>query len=58
VRSLIGRVELALTTSMKARFLSPPALAAVLGAVPILKLGRRLAVRRRAPGVDSAAASA
>jgi uncharacterized protein (TIGR00369 family) len=44
VLSLIGRVELAVTTSMTVHFLTRPAPADVLAAGRILKLGRRLAV--------------
>jgi uncharacterized protein (TIGR00369 family) len=44
VLSLIGRVELAVTTSMTVHFLSRPARVDVLAAGRILKLGRRLAV--------------
>jgi uncharacterized protein (TIGR00369 family) len=44
VLSLIGRVELAVTTSMTVHFLSRPAPVDVLAAGRILKLGRRLAV--------------
>ena len=42
--SLIGRVELAVTTSTTVHFLSWPAPVDVLAAGRILKLGRRLAV--------------
>jgi uncharacterized protein (TIGR00369 family) len=44
VLSLIGRVELAVTTSMTAHFLTRPAPADVLATGRILKLGRRIAV--------------
>jgi acyl-coenzyme A thioesterase PaaI-like protein len=44
VLSLIGRVELAVTTSMTVHFLTRPAPVDVLAAGRILKLGRRLAV--------------
>ena len=44
VLSLIGRVELAVTTSMTVHFLTRPAPADVLATGRILKLGRRLAV--------------
>ena len=44
VMSLIGRVELAVTTSMTVHFLSRPAPKDVLAEGRILKLGRRLAV--------------
>ena len=42
--SLIGRVELAVTTSMTVHFLSRPPPVDVTAAGRILKLGRRLAV--------------
>jgi uncharacterized protein (TIGR00369 family) len=44
VMSLIGRVELAVTTSMTVHFLTRPAPKDVLAEGQILKLGRRLAV--------------
>jgi uncharacterized protein (TIGR00369 family) len=44
VLSLIGRVELAVTTSMTVHFLTRPAPQDVLAEGRILKLGRRLAV--------------
>ena len=44
VLSLIGRVELAVTTSMTVHFLSRPPPVDVTAAGRILKLGRRLAV--------------
>ena len=44
VLSLIGRVELAVTTSMTVHFLTRPAPVDVLATGRILKLGRRLAV--------------
>jgi len=44
VLSLVGRVELAVTTSMTVHFLSRPAPVDVLAEGRILKLGRRLAV--------------
>jgi uncharacterized protein (TIGR00369 family) len=44
VMSLIGRVELAVTTSMAVHFLTRPAPRDVLAEGRILKLGRRLAV--------------
>jgi uncharacterized protein (TIGR00369 family) len=44
VMSLLGRVELAVTTSMAVHFLTRPALRDVLAEGRILKLGRRLAV--------------
>jgi uncharacterized protein (TIGR00369 family) len=44
VMSLIGRVELAVTTSMTVHFLARPAPRDVLAEGRILKLGRRLAV--------------
>jgi uncharacterized protein (TIGR00369 family) len=44
VMSLIGRVELAVTTSMTVHFLTRPAPRDVLAEGRILKLGRRLAV--------------
>jgi uncharacterized protein (TIGR00369 family) len=44
VMSLIGRVELAVTTSMTVHFLSRPAPKDVLAEGSILKFGRRLAV--------------
>jgi uncharacterized protein (TIGR00369 family) len=44
VLSLIGRVELAVPTSMTVHFLTRPAPVDVLAAGRILKLGRRLAV--------------
>ena len=44
VMSLIGRVELAVTTSMTVHFLSRPAPVDVVAEGRILKLGRRLAV--------------
>jgi uncharacterized protein (TIGR00369 family) len=44
VMSLIGRVELAVTTDMAVHFLARPAPADVLAEGRILKLGRRLAV--------------
>lgn len=44
VMSLLGRVELAVTTSMTVHFLSRPAPKDVLAEGRILKLGRRLAV--------------
>jgi acyl-coenzyme A thioesterase PaaI-like protein len=44
VLSLIGRVELAVTTNLNVHFLSRPAPADVLAEGRILKLGRRLAV--------------
>ena len=43
VLSLIGRVELAVTTSMTVNFLRRPAPAAVAAQARILKLGKRLA---------------
>lgn len=43
VLSLIGRVELAVTTSMTINFLRKPALRALAADARILKLGRRLA---------------
>ncbi len=43
VLSLIGRVELAVTTSMTINFLRRPALKAVAAEARILKLGKRLA---------------
>lgn len=43
VLSLIGRVELAVTTSMTINFLRKPALQALAAEARILKLGRRLA---------------
>jgi uncharacterized protein (TIGR00369 family) len=44
VMSLLGRVELAVTTSMTVHFLTRPAPKDVLAEGNILKLGRRLAV--------------
>ena len=44
VMSLLGRVELAVTTSMTVHFLTRPAPRDVLAEGRILKLGRRLAV--------------
>jgi uncharacterized protein (TIGR00369 family) len=44
VLSMIGRVELAATTSLNVHFLSRPAPADVVAEGRILKLGRRLAV--------------
>jgi uncharacterized protein (TIGR00369 family) len=44
VMSLLGRVELAVTTSMAVHFLTRPAPRDVLAEGRILKLGRRLAV--------------
>ena len=44
VLSMIGRVELAVTTNLNMHFLSRPAPADVLAEGRILKLGRRLAV--------------
>ena len=44
VMSLLGRVELAVTTSMTVHFLTRPAPKDVLAEGRILKLGRRLAV--------------
>ena len=44
VMSLLGRVELAVTTSMTVHFLTRPAPRDVLAAGRILRLGRRLAV--------------
>jgi uncharacterized protein (TIGR00369 family) len=44
VLSMIGRVELAVTTSMSVHFLSRPAPVDVLAEGRVLKLGRRLAV--------------
>ena len=44
VMSLLGRVELAVTTSMTVHFLTRPALKDVLAEGRIPKLGRRLAV--------------
>ena len=44
VMSLLGRVELAVTTSMTVHFLTRPAPQDVLAEARILKLGRRLAV--------------
>jgi len=44
VLSMIGRIELALTTNLNIHFLARPAPADVLAAGRILKLGRRLAV--------------
>ena len=43
VLSLIGRVELAVTTSMTVNFLRRPAPVAVIAEARILKLGKRLA---------------
>jgi len=43
VLSLIGRVELAVTTSMTINFLRRPPLRAVLAEARILKMGKRLA---------------
>ncbi|MEI7608033.1 MAG: PaaI family thioesterase, partial [Rhodospirillaceae bacterium] len=43
VLSLIGRVELAVTTSMTVNFLRRPAPVAVVAEARILKLGKRLA---------------
>lgn len=43
VLSLIGRVELAVTTSMTINFLRRPAPAGILADAKILKLGKRLA---------------
>ncbi|MCP5459662.1 MAG: PaaI family thioesterase [Gammaproteobacteria bacterium] len=44
VLSLIGRVELAVTTNLTCNFLRRPKPAALLGKGQILKLGKRLAV--------------
>ena len=50
VMSLIGRVELAVTTNMTVHFLSRPPPRDVLAEGRILKLGRRLAVGQEAHG--------
>ena len=44
VLSLIGRVELAVTTNLTCNFLRRPRLADLVGHGQILKLGKRLAV--------------